>query len=245
MAGIMYFLMGDNKIAKRIGTWYSLRQMKRQIKDADLQSILTPDYPIGAKRILFSDHYYAALTRTNVHVVTDPIAKFSEHGIITTAAKNYRLDVVIFATGFITNPFLKDIDLIGRDNEKLHDIWKNGAEAYLGMTVAGFPNFYMMYGPNTNLGHNSIIIMSEAQADYITQCLLAKETNAWSSIEVKKETQKAYNEEIQQRLQAMAWNQLSQSWYRIDGKITNNWPGRTMEYTRRTNKVKWSDYWIS
>lgn len=240
--GMMFFLMGENRLAKKVGRWYSLSKMKRHIKDPELQEKLTPDYPIGAKRILFSDNYYPAITRTNVHIETDAIERFIGNSIVTKSGKAYPLDIAIYATGFVTNPFLKGLHIVGREGSNLQSKWENGAEAYLGITVSGFPNFYMLYGPNTNLGHNSIIIMSEAQSDYITQCLLMKESKRWDSIEVKSGAQKSFNEEIQQRLQHTAWNQLSHSWYRIDGKITNNWPGRTMEYTRRTKRVKWSDY---
>lgn len=243
--GLMFFLMGNNQLAKKVGTWYSLRHMKKQVKDPVLRKKLTPDYPIGAKRILFSDNYYPSLTLPHVHLETEQPESFTNEGIRTKDGKTHHFDVVIYATGFITNPFLKNMEIKGLSGERIADAWSEGAEAYLGMTVTGFPNFYIMYGPNTNLGHNSILIMSEAQANYITQCLVMKDQNNWKSIMVKKEVQDSFNKEIQSRLKNTAWNQLTQSWYRVEGKITNNWPGRTMEYNRRTKKVKWSDYWIS
>jgi cation diffusion facilitator CzcD-associated flavoprotein CzcO len=245
MGGLMFFLMGDNAFAKKMGTANSLSHLKKQVKDPELRRKLTPDYPIGAKRILFSDNYYPALCRENVHLETAAIDQFTESSIITNDGVEHPLDVVIYSTGFVTNPFLKDIDIAGLEGIKLSDQWKDGAEAYLGINVAGFPNFYMMYGPNTNLGHNSIIIMSEAQAHYITSCIIQKEEKKWKSIDVKRSIQDQYNQEMQDRLKSMAWNQLEKSWYRIDGKITNNWPGRTMEYARRTKKVNWGHYQCS
>lgn len=245
MGGSMFFLMGNNSLAKRIGRWYSLKHMKAQVSDPELQEKLTPHYPIGAKRVLFSDNYYPTLMRPNVHLETSPIDRFTESGMITKSGEVYEFDVVIYSTGFVTNPFLKDIEIKGVNGVVLAEQWQRGAEAYLGMVTHNFPNFYMMYGPNTNLGHNSILLMSEAQAKYITQCISVKEKDQLKAIEVTEEAERRFNKEMQDRLKDMAWNQLEKSWYRIDNKITNNWPGRTMEYSRRTKRVNWKDYKLS
>ncbi len=240
--GLMYLLMNPNNTwAHKIGRAYSLHHMRRHIKDPALRQKLTPDYTMGAKRILFSDHYYPALARENVELITERIDQIYEQGVQLVDGGRHELDVLIFATGFESNPFLKDINITGRQGHILSEDWADGAEAYLGMTVHGYPNLYMIYGPNTNLGHNSIIIMHEAQAQYITSCI-DKSINEDCLIEVRKDVQRQYNNEMQQRLSMTSWSTVNDSWYQIAGKITNNWPGRTMEYTRRTKRVRWSDY---
>ena len=205
---------------------------------------MTPSYPIGAKRILFSDHYYPAISRSNVRLETNAIRSFTPTGILFANGLSHDIDAVIFATGFRTNPFLDGIQISAYD-QLLSEHWRNGAHAYLGIMTYGFPNLFMLYGPNTNLGHNSLLIMSEAQAKYITQIILGIKEQHESQIEVQKDTEERYNQEIQNRLKKSSWNTIDKSWYQIDGKITNNWPGRTMEYVRKTRIVKWSDYQIT
>jgi hypothetical protein len=110
------------------------------------------------------------------------------------------------------------------------------------MTTAGFPNLFMMYGPNTNLGHNSIVIMSEAQARYIVQCVQGVDARTARAIDVRADVEESYNGEVQTRLATMAWNEVEASWYKDGGRITNNWPGSTLEYLRRCRHVEWTHY---
>ena len=238
--GVMFLLMGKNKFFKKLGEAYSKNYIKRSVKDPELRKKLMPDYPIGAKRILFSDDYYLTFNRENVELIDTPIQEMTESGIRLKEGKEIPLDVVIFATGFKTNPFLMGLDIEGLKGQKICEAWKEGAEAYLGITTSGFPNFFMMYGPNTNLGHNSIVIMSECQAKYITQCIVAWQKNKFKYLNLKPEVQQKYNEKIQKRLANSAWDQIADSWYKSGNKITNNWPGRTMEYDWKTRKVKFS-----
>lgn len=234
---LMYRIIAANRLARKLATSYSLWHMKRQVKDKKLRTKLIPNYPIGAKRILFSHNYYPALERSNVHLETNPIQAFTPAGIRLQNGKNIAADAVIFATGFSTNPFFKHIQIIGSNGKSLAETWEKGAEAYLGITVAGFPNFYMLYGPNTNLGHASITAMMEIQAKYIVKCLQEKYANNWTSIEVKSTVYAAYNQEIQARLRKSTWNEVANSWYKISGKITNNWVGTVGEYASRTKVI--------
>ncbi len=218
-----------------LGVW-SKSYLKKTITDEALRAKLTPDYPVGAKRILFSDNYYTALARDNVELLTEPIESLTANGIRCVGRDDIEVDVIVYATGFVTNPFLSQIEVIGVDGRPLADHWKAGAQAYLGLSTHGFPNLHFMYGPNTNLGHNSILVMLEAQAKAIVKLVKP------NRVEVKHEVETAYNEEIQQRLSAMAFSSIGESWYQVDGRVTNNWAGRTIEYRRRLRKLSLDAY---
>ena len=240
--GLLYQIMRGNPLVTRIARWASMRNLKKIIKDPELQRKLTPDYPIGAKRILFSDDYYHAIARDNVHLETAGIARITETGITTSENKHTDYDAIIFGTGFSTNPFLAPMRISGIGGQLLSDHWSGGAQAYLGMTTHGFPNLFMLYGPNTNLGHNSIILMIEAQTTYIINCVTQMDREGWSSIDVKESVEQQYNREIQQRLGEMSFSKVDHSWYMDNGKITNNWAGSTWEYRRKTRSVVWQDF---
>lgn len=222
-----------------------LRYLDSTVQDATLRRKLRPDYPVGAKRILVVDGYYEALVRDNVHLVTDPIAAIDETGVRTSAGDHFPCDVIIYGTGFVTNPFLDGIHITGRTGQALADHWAGGAQAYLGITTCEFPNLFFMYGPNTNLGHNSILLMAEAQANYILQAMAAVERLRGDALEVRADIEAQYNREVQARLQAMVWNQVKESWYKSAGRITNNWPGSVGEYRRATRAFNPSDYTVT
>ena len=226
------------------GSWLG-RRMERaarewlasQIHDPALREVLTPDYPVGCKRILISDDYYAALERPNVEVVTSPIERVTPHGVRTRDGRERAVNTLIYATGFETTSFLAPLEIEGLGGRKLQDVWRDGAEAYLGVAAAGFPNLFMLYGPNTNLGHNSILFMIECQVGYIVRCLreLARRDLAW--FDVRPDVQARYNRELQDALRKTAWAAGCGSWYKTaSGKITNNWSGFTLDYWRRTRR---------
>jgi len=148
-----------------------LYNLNKHVKDPATRAKLTPDYPVGAKRILFSDFYFPALARDNVTLKTDPIGEFTETGVLDKSGASEDFDVIIYGTGFQTNPFLADIQVVGRQGKTIREAWSDGAQAYLGVSCSGFPNLHLLYGPNTNLGHTSIIIMHEAQVDYVIQAI--------------------------------------------------------------------------
>ena len=208
------------------------RYLENTVKDPELRRKLTPDYPIGAKRILVVAGYYEAMVQDNVELVTDAISRIDAQGIHTEAGTHYPCDVITYGTGFITNPFLYGIEVHGSNKKALSEHWDRGASAYLGVTTQNFPNLFFMYGPNTNLGHNSIILMCEAQANFIVQAISNVEVRAAQSIEVKASVEDAYNDDIQSRLQNMVWSEVEDSWYKSGDKVTNNWPGSVGEYRR-------------
>lgn len=240
-AGLLFFLMKRVSPLRRLMEWRSRIYMRRHITHDMKRELLTPTYPMGAKRVLFSDSFYQALAQENVHLHPGGDIRFDNAGILLSNG-HIDLDVVVMATGFKTNPFFHFMTLNGRGGLPISKHWKNDERNFLGMVTSRFPNLFMIYGPNTNLGHNSIIIMFEAQAKYIAQALTFLQTNELVELEVKEDIEEAYYVEIQERLQQMIWASLSESWYMKEGRISNNWPGRTMEYSRRTRKFDSNDY---
>jgi cation diffusion facilitator CzcD-associated flavoprotein CzcO len=209
-------------------------QHKKKLKanfpnDPDMWDKLTPNYPIGARRILLSDKYIEALARDNVEVIFDPIERFTPTGIAAGGTERNH-DAVAMATGFITNPFLMEIDITGEEGQTLKERWSDGAEAYLGVMTAGFPNLFILYGPNTNTGHTSIVYKLEQQFEMVTK-LMAEANGA--SVAVKADAEAVYNEEVQRRLRDTAWDKVDASWYKYGEKVTNNWPGSSKEFKQR------------
>jgi len=218
-------------------TWKA--QLKRQVKDPALREKLQPDFPIGCKRILFSNDWYPALARDNVSVVTDAITAIESTGVRTADGTLHDADVLIWGTGFAATDFLRTIRVVGRDGVELHDVWKDGATAYLGLGVPGFPNLFCIYGPNTNLGGSSIIGMMEAQAGWIAQVARRIADTDHRSFEVRREAAERFDREMQARLGQSAWASCD-NWYKDGGRITTNWPGLVSEYKERLAQVDWS-----
>jgi len=247
LGGALFFLMKNgNDFLRKTYQNKTIAFIKENIKDPEVVEHLTPDYPMGAKRILFSDTYYPALARPNVELITGGVQEITSSGVITGNGAAHDVDVLIYSTGFKTNPFLYGLDITGKDGISIRDAWKDGPTNYLGMTVSNFPNLFLMYGPNTNLGHNSIIIMSEAQAGYIAQCVKAIQQNNWGSIDISLTAMQSYHQDAQKRLGEMIWASVENSWYKsANGNIPNNYPGRTMEYMKKTKKVDFDVYIIS
>lgn len=224
----------------------ALNHLHKQVEDEDLRAKLTPDYEAGCKRGLLSNDYYPALTRPNVTVKTSAITAVTPKGIVTVDGAHHEVDVIIYGTGFKGTEFLWPIKIFGRDRQALQDVWgPEGAHAYLGMNVSGFPNMFVMYGPNTNLGAGSIVYMLEAQARYIRQAVEVLAKRPGSAIEVRPEVEAEFNKKLQQRLDRSVWT-LCSSWYRnAAGRITNNWPGTVSTYWLRTRRLKLSDFSIT
>jgi cation diffusion facilitator CzcD-associated flavoprotein CzcO len=180
--------------------------LKKQVPDPALRARLLPDYPIGCKRILLSSDYLASLTMPNVELVSAAIRRVTPGGIETADGRHHEVDAIIFGTGFAASEFLSPMRIVGRDGLVLNDAWKSGADAYLGMTVPGFPNLFMLYGPNTNLGHNSIVYMLESQAAHVMRCVRALEAAGAAAIEVDPERHRRFNAGLQRRLARTVWN---------------------------------------
>jgi len=236
-------LMKQVKPVQALARLKSLAHLRRQVKDPALRAKLVPDYPIGAKRVLFNDDYYPTLSRPNVELVTDSIARIEPEGVRSGTGQLYTADVIIYATGFKSTDFLAPMQITGRGGRDLRQEWAKGARAYLGVTVTGFPNFFMLYGPNTNLGHNSILVMIEAQVGYILDALGKMKARGLRRIDVKRDVLEAYNRSLQQDLAKSVWAATGASWYKLaDGTITNNWPHSTIRYQRLLREAKLEDY---
>lgn len=242
--GALFFLMKQgNTLLRKFYQKQTVDYIKEYIKDPEIVQALTPKYPLGAKRVLFSDTYYPALAQSNVQLVTGGVKEITEKGVLAGDGSAHEVDVLIYSTGFKTNPFLAGLDIQGKNGLTIKEHWQDGPKNYLGMTVDNFPNLFIMYGPNTNLGHNSIILMSEAQATYISQCVEALEENNWTALEIKPAIINAYHETTQNRLKNMIWTTVEDSWYKsANGNVPNNYPGRTMEYIRQTKTVNFEEY---
>ena len=206
------------------------KQLARQVPDAGQRAQLTPDYPIGCKRILLSSEYLATMSRDNVELVTQGIRRVTEHGIETTDGTHHAVDAIVYGTGFAATEFLSPMRIAGRGGLDLNDAWRRGAKAYLGLTVPGFPNFFMLYGPNTNLGHNSIVYMLESQIAHVMRCYRAMQRADATAIEVDEGRYRRFNTHVQQRLAQSVWAGCK-SWY-VDaaGHNSTNWHGFTLSY---------------
>jgi cation diffusion facilitator CzcD-associated flavoprotein CzcO len=215
--------------------------LEKAVAAPGLRAKLTPEYAIGCKRVMISNDYLPALARQNVEVVNGPIERVTPTGVVA-GGREYPADVLIYATGFTATDFLVPMIVTGRSGRDLHVAWRNGAEAYLGITVSGFPNFFLLYGPNTNLGHNSVVYMIESQIRYVMGAIDALRKGA-RSLDVLPAVQSRYNESLQRRLARTVWESGCSSWYKTAaGKNTNNWPGFTFEYRRRTRTFDLEDY---
>ena len=232
---------------KRFAAWSARRaaekNLRDQVADPRLRAALLPDYPIGAKRVLISDDYYPTLARDNVALITEGIADVTEEAIVTRDGVIHRVDVIILATGFQTTAFLAPMYITGRSDRTLDEEWADGAHAYRGISVAGFPNLFLMYGPNTNLGHNSIIFMIECQTRYIVQAIQTLIGRDLATLEIERAAMDAYDRRTQAELARTVWAAIRKSWYKTEtGRITNNWPGSTARYWWTTRRFDLEHY---
>ncbi len=219
------------------------RHLARQMPDAGKRAQLQPDYPMGCKRILISNDYYPALAQANVEIVDSPIRAVREHALVSADGREHPCDVLIYGTGFTASDFLAPMRIRGLNGLELNQAWKDGAEAYKGISVSGFPNLFLLYGPNTNLGHNSILYMLESQYPYVLGCLQALREQGLRYLDLRPEVQRRYNQRLQHLTRRTIWAQGCSSWYQnASGKHTNNWPGYTFTYRHLTRTPELADY---
>ncbi len=217
-------------------------QLRAQVRDPELRAKLKPDYPLGCKRLLFSNEWYPALARPNVDVVTHPVVEVLPQGVRTDDGTVHDVDVIIYGTGFAATQFLAPMSITGVGGEDLHERWHDGARAYLGLCVPDFPNLFVVYGPNTNLGGSSIINMLESQSGAITALLRHADEQGAGSVAVRPEAEQRFDDEIQSRLADSVWAGCS-NWYREgSGRVTTNWPGTVAEYKQRCAELDLEDF---
>ncbi|MEA3119070.1 MAG: hypothetical protein QOI13_2340, partial [Paraburkholderia sp.] len=226
---------------------FSLSYLARRIEDPALRAKLTPDYRLGCKRVLLSSDYYPALKQPNVDLVTAPIREIVADGIVTEDGHHYAVDTIICGTGFKVNDTGAPFPVIGVKGADLDARWRlDGPQAYLGASIADFPNFFMIIGPNTGLGHNSMVYMIESHIAYIADCLRALQRRGARTMEVRREVQHAFNEKLQHALRRSVWHTGCRSWYLSkSGKNTALWPGFTFTFRRLTRRVRAGDYRFS
>lgn len=219
------------------------RHLYMMVKDPELREKLTPDYTIGCKRILMANTYYPALTRDNVNVITDRIAEITGSGVRAEDGTEYDVDVIIYGTGFKVSDYLAPFKLVGRNGEKLNERARDKPHTYYGITAHGFPNTFLLMGPNTGLGHNSMIFMIEAQARYTLQAIRVMREKDLAWIDVTQQAQDGFVERVQQKLAGSVWNTGGcSSWYLKDGYNATTWPGFTWEYWLQTRKFDLGAY---
>lgn len=226
--------------------WQWQRFMKKEINDPKKRNQLTPDYTMGCKRILISNNYYATLNQDNIEIVNSGIGCINENAIIDKIGNEYSADIIILGTGFTATEFLSPMTITGINHVNLNNVWSKGAEAYLGITVNQFPNMFMLYGPNTNLGHNSILYMLESQIHYTIKATQSVLKEKHKTINLKQDTQNQFNQRIQHQLSGSVWSDGCTSWYKTkDGKNTVNWPSFTFRYRKLCKQFSLNDYTVS
>ena len=217
--------------------------LEAQVSDPVLREKLTPHYTMGCKRVLLSDDFYPAVSQPNVEVITDHIREVKAHSIVTVDGQEHEVDAIICGTGFhVTDTQLPQC-VRGHGGRLLSDSWQTGPRAYLGTTVSGFPNMFLLIGQNTGLGHNSMVYMIESQLNYILDALKIIEQRGTRTLDVRPEVQEAFNMEMQQRMKGTVWTSGCMSWY-LDarGHNTTLWPGFTFDYRRRTRRFDPQSY---
>ncbi len=212
--------------------------LRRQVPDPELRARLTPDYTIGCKRILISNDYLPALTRPNVDLVTSGIAEVRERSIVTADGDERPVDTIIFGTGFHVTDMPVASRLVGRGGVLLADHWRDGAHAHRGTTTGGFPNLFMLVGPNTGLGHSSQVFMIESQIDYVADALGHAAARGAATVGVRPDAEAAWNERVQADMEGTVWTSgQCASWYLdASGRNTTLWPSFTFRFRRETRR---------
>jgi cation diffusion facilitator CzcD-associated flavoprotein CzcO len=219
----------------------ALRHLKSRVPPGSLRDALTPNYRMGCKRILIADDYYPALMQPHVQLETAAISEVEPHGVRLIDGRRIALDALITATGFDAADVKPACAVIGPQGRTLHAAWAPGAQGYLGTMVAGFPNLFTIVGPNTGLGHNSMVFIIESQLAFIDDAM--RELKFYSWLSPTADAQARFNDELARRLPRTVWATGCTSWYRrADGRITTLWPGSTLEYRRRTRRLPERDF---
>jgi cation diffusion facilitator CzcD-associated flavoprotein CzcO len=225
----------------------ALRHLERSVPEASLRAKLTPRYRIGCKRILVSNDYLPALTRPNVELVTEAVEEVREHSIVSIDGVERQFDALIFGTGFrVTDqPLAKHVR--GRGGQTLDETWAGSPRAHLGTTVAGFPNLFILMGPNTGLGHTSVVYMLEAQIEHLLDALRYMHRHGVAVLEPRREAQAAYVSEVERRMKGTVWAAGGcVSWY-LDrtGRNSTLWPDFTWRFRRRVARLDPAEYLMS
>jgi cation diffusion facilitator CzcD-associated flavoprotein CzcO/acetyl esterase/lipase len=232
----------EGTVARRAMLRTAAAHLRRQVPDDITRAKLTPPYPLGCKRIIYSNDFYPALVQPNVELVTDAIERITAHGIVTVDGREREIDALVCATGFDTVHLLSSVQVIGTQGRSLREAWAKGPEAYHGIFVAGFPNMFLMLGPNTATGHTSTLLYIEPEVAHAIACIKRVRKGGHRWIDVRPAVMRLHNEHLQQRLAGSVWS-LCRSWYRMDsGRIVALFPGFTKEYVKSLRRLDPDDY---
>ncbi|MGY4711849.1 flavin-containing monooxygenase [Mycolicibacterium sp. CBM1] len=221
----------------------SLRFLESEVDDPQLRARLTPDHPLGCKRLVFAADYLSTLAQPHVQVVASPARALRARSLVTEDGSELDVDVVLCATGYAATDYLGQIDVVGEGGRSLHDTWRDGAFAYLGMAVPGFPNFFLLYGPNTNVGSNSVLFVLEAQARYIVRALKHLRRNRYRYIAVRAETTAQFLADIDRWMEGTVWTTRCSNYFRApNGRVVTQWPRSARAFWAMTRRFRSRDY---
>lgn len=224
-------------------TTAALNLLENTVADPQLRTQLTPDHPLGCKRLVFSPDFIDTLTRPNVEVISSPARALRARSLVTSDGRELDVDVVVCATGYAAADYLGEIDVVGEGGARLHDVWSDGAYAYLGMAVPGFPNFFMLYGPNTNVGSNSVIFVLEAQARYVVRALKHMRRHRKSYVVVSTGAMETFLASIDKWMQGTVWLTRCSSYFRApSGRVVTQWPRSARAFWSMTRRFRSADY---
>ncbi len=218
--------------------------LERTVADERLRRALTPDYPFRCKRVLLGDEFYRALQRDDVELVTDPVERIAGSSVLTSAGRAVDVDAIVLATGFETSRYLSGIEVIGLGGRRLHERWGEDPSAYLGVAVSGFPNFFMLYGPNTNQGGNSIVYILEAGARLVASAV-SRVARRGGYLDVRPAAEKRYNDRLSADLERTIWTRCDSYFRSPSGRIVTQWPYTELEYARRTWRLRPRDWLLA
>jgi cation diffusion facilitator CzcD-associated flavoprotein CzcO len=247
-AGRETWVIGFAKNPKlmRVPDRLARRHMSKQISDPELLEKVTPDYTLGCKRVLPSNKWYPALDKPNVELVTSGVKEVRRNSVVDEDGNERPVDAIIFGTGFEVTDMPVARQVRGRDGRTLDELWQGSPRAHLGTAVAGYPNFFMLLGPNTGLGHSSMVYMIESQVAHVMDALRAMDEGGAHTVEVRQEALERYNERVEEELQGTVWNTGCKSWYfDSTGRNSTIWPNWTFRFRRRTAEFDRSEYELS
>ncbi|CAN5355183.1 hypothetical protein BH11ACT7_BH11ACT7_00520 [soil metagenome] len=221
----------------------ALKVLEATVPDEELRARLTPDHPLGCKRLVFATEYLQALNRPNVEVVSSAATALKSRSLVTADGAELDVDVVVCATGYAAADYLGQIEVEGEGGVTLRERWSDGAYAYLGMAVPGVPNFFMLYGPNTNVGSNSVIFMLEAQAHYIVRALRYMRRHRKTYVAVRPEAMAEFLGKIDEWMQGTVWTTRCSNYFRTaNGRVVTQWPRSARKFWQMTRRFRPADY---
>ena len=240
---LMVFGFRDERLMSRGPARLSRQHLRRQVADPALRDRLRPRYAMGCKRVLISNDYYPALAQPNVDVITDAIREITPRGVVTADGVERPVDTIIYGTGFNVADMAVARKVRGRDGRLMADVWGGSPRAHLGTTVAGFPNLFLLVGPNTGLGHTSMVFMIESQIAYVVDALRAMDAGGHDVVEVRPEVQAAFADDVERQMDGTVWTSGCASWY-LDatGRNATLWPTFTFRFRRATRRFRTGEY---